>query len=113
MSELSRVLKPGGYLLITTHGENYASLLDQGAQAKFHDDQMVVFNEEDFHNPLTYGKCSAYHPENYVREKLAKTFEVVDFVKGEVMDAARRLIRQDAYLLRKALEAIGKVERNH
>ena len=107
MSELSRVLKPGGYLLITTHGENYAALLDQQAQAKFHHNQLVVFNEEDFNNPLTYGRCSAYHPEKYVREKLAKTFEVVDFVKGEVMDAARRLIRQDAYLLKKPL-AQGK-----
>ena len=108
MPELARVLKAGGYLLITTHGENYAALLDQQAQAKFRDNQMVVFNEEDFHDPLTYGRCSAYHPETYVREKLAKTFEVVDFVKGEVMDATRRLIRQDAYLLRKPLEVCAR-----
>jgi SAM-dependent methyltransferase len=110
MTELSRVVKAGGYLLITTHGENYALLLDQRAQARFQDNEMVVFNEEDFHNPLTYGKCSAYHPEKYVREKLAKTLDVVDFVKGEVMDAGHRLIRQDAYLLRKPLAGIGKVE---
>ena len=103
MAELLRVLKPGGYLLITTHGEKYAALLDQKEREKFESSELVVLNEEDFQDPLTYGRCSAYHPEVYVREKLAKALEVVDFVKGEIMDAARGLIRQDAYLLRKPL----------
>lgn len=110
MAELLRVLKPGGYLLITTHGEKYAALLDQKEREKFESSQLVVLNEEDFQNPLTYGRCSAYHPEAYVREKLAGTLEVVDFVKGEIMDAARGLIRQDAYLIRKPLPKGETVE---
>ena len=82
MRELSRVLRPGGYLVISTLP---LERLAEGQRTG----QMVVCNE----NEAGANACLAYHTSVYVKEKLAKGFEVVEFIKGGV--------GQDFYLLRK------------
>jgi SAM-dependent methyltransferase len=93
MSECLRVLRPGGYLLISTMGEYYLGLqrLSESEQQAFANDELVVLYERSAGTSL----CSAYHPPEYVRTKLAADFEAVGFrpaVEGG---------RHDIHLLRK------------
>jgi len=93
MIELRRVLRPGGYLLITTQGDQFFSKLDPGEQDRYRQGKIV----------MRYGGaggtnlCSVYHPETYVRGKLAGTFDwIVSSPRGAAGNG-----RQDMYLLRK------------
>ncbi|HEY8776013.1 MAG TPA: class I SAM-dependent methyltransferase [Gaiellaceae bacterium] len=93
MSECLRVLRPEGYLLISTMGEYYLGLqrLSESEQQAFASGELVVLYERSAGTSL----CSAYHPPEYVRTKLAADFETVGFrpaVEGG---------RHDIHLLRK------------
>ena len=76
MYELRRVIRPGGYLFITTHGRYYLSKLNPINQEIFRNDQLVVLHSESEGT----NQCASFHPEKYVRDKLADGFEVLDFV---------------------------------
>jgi SAM-dependent methyltransferase len=73
MAELSRVLRPGGLLLISTLGEYYASRnrLTPDERASFARGNLVVLYERSAGTSL----CSAYHPPEYVRRELARDFD--------------------------------------
>lgn len=91
--ELSRVLRPGGYLFITTHGEHYLPQLAAEEQERFrHGEIVVVGSRREGSND-----CATFHPESYVRSTLAEGLEVVDFVP----EGALGNPRQDVFLLRK------------
>ena len=95
INELSRILKPGGHLLISTHGLHYLDMLSQNEKEKFLAGQLVVRYEEMAGTNM----CGAYHPVKYVTEQLADRFEVIDFIpKG-----AKGNPYQDIFLLRKPL----------
>ncbi len=93
MEELSRILKPGGYLLITTHGERYMDVLTPSEAQAFAAGQLVV----RYDKVAGTNMCSVFHPQKYVREKLINGFEVVDFVPG----GAKGNLYQDIFLLQK------------
>jgi len=93
VEELKRIIRPGGYLLITTHGSHYLSELDADERRHFEDNKLVVRSWE----ASGTNRCATFHPEKYVREKLVDGFEVIDFIaKG-----ARGNPEQDLYLLQK------------
>jgi SAM-dependent methyltransferase len=97
MAELSRVLKPRGCLLITTQGAAYAEVyLDTAEERRFAANQLVVTGERRAGENI----CSAYHPFRQVQDVLAKDFDILEYVPGTVVDAGRRIIAQDTYLLR-------------
>ena len=93
MKESLRVLRPGGYLLITTLGEYYLSRnrLSDAEQRRFLDGEVVVLYEGSPGTSL----CSAYHPPEYVQRELAADFELVTF--RPAADEGRH----DIHLLRK------------
>ena len=76
MNELARVLKPGGYLLITLHGETRLHQLDPQEKERFRAGQLVVKRDV----AVGTNACGTYHPEQYVRDHLAKGFRLVDYV---------------------------------
>jgi SAM-dependent methyltransferase len=92
--ELRRVLRPGGHLLLSTHGGHYRDRLDAEEGARFDRGELVVRWESVAGTNL----CSAFHPEAYVRDALSEGFEVVDFQP----EGARGNPHQDLVLLRKA-----------
>ena len=96
MKELSRVVRPGGRLLITTHGANCRERLTAGERQAFDSGRLVVRHQEASGMNL----CAVYHPEAYVRERLSRGFTVEDFIPG----SHERGLQQDLYLLRKRLE---------
>jgi SAM-dependent methyltransferase len=93
INELSRVLKPGGHLFLSTHGEHYVPQLSPRDQQRFRSGQLVV------HRSRRAGSnaCAAFHPESYVRRELARDLDVIAFVP----EGALGNPWQDAYLLRK------------
>lgn len=76
MQEMYRVLEPRGSLLITTQGDYYLDRLYPDQRERFEAGELIVKNE----NVAGSNFCSAYHPENWVRAKLARGFVVVDFI---------------------------------
>jgi SAM-dependent methyltransferase len=91
--ELGRVVKPGGFLLLTVHGERYRARLTEAERARYDAGQLVVRWEEGAGSNL----CSAFHPSSYVKDRLASPFELVEFVP----EGATGNPHQDLYLLRR------------
>lgn len=93
INELSRVLKPGGFVYLTTHGEYYLSVLTAEERAQFQSGKLVIREQARSGSNL----CAVFHPPSYVRENLARNFEVADFIpsgaKGDSM--------HDVHLLKK------------
>jgi SAM-dependent methyltransferase len=98
IEELSRVVKPGGHLVISTHGEPYLHRLNDRERSQFASGHLVVKNNTKAPGSNT---CSAYHPPAYVRNVLARGLEVIDFIP----EGAKGNPRQDLYLLRKLSHA--------
>ena len=92
MHELWRVLAPGGYLLLSIHGAAYLDVLSEDERKDFQAGRLVVRD-----GPPGSNACAAYHPEQYVREVLARGFSLLDFV----VEGAIGNPRQDLLLLRK------------
>jgi SAM-dependent methyltransferase len=92
MQELERVLAPGGRLLVTTKGLSRADAMNDAERKRFDAGEVVVQNDRYAGRNL----CAAFHPERYVRERLAGDLDVVEFVPA---DGA--VLTQDATILRK------------
>lgn len=97
MSELSRVLKPGGYLLMTTHGECYLPHMSEEERTSFRSGRLVVREAGSAgSNPFFTA-----HPLEYVKTHLPPDLAMLGFVpetrrKGE---PPSRLCWQDGYVL--------------
>ena len=94
MQELARVLRPGGFLILTTHGESYLDELTPEEQREFHAARPVVRYEAD----AGTNRCGVYCSEQFVRERLATGFRVIDYVP----QGARGNPRQDLTLLQRS-----------
>jgi SAM-dependent methyltransferase len=91
--ELERVLRPGGLLLLTTHGGHYRDRLSRDERAAFDAGRLVVRWPEGAGSNL----CSAFHPPAYVKERLAERLDLVEHVP----EGAAGNPHQDLYLLRR------------
>lgn len=102
MTELRRVLKPGGLLLFTVKGPRFERKLTDAEQELFTRGRFVVHNSELSGN----NACSAFHPPNYVRQELLPTvgLEFVESVHEKppgTPNIASVLLWQDTYLARR------------
>jgi SAM-dependent methyltransferase len=93
MRELERLVRPGGFLLLTAHGERYRERLSPAEREAFDADRLVVRWPEGAGTNL----CSAFHPPAYVKERLAAHLDVLEFVP----EGATGNPHQDLYLLRR------------
>ena len=97
MSELSRVLKPGGHLLITTHGECFLPHMTAEEQKAFRSGRLVVREA----SLAGSNRFFTAHPFEYMKTHLPPNLSVVDFVpetrrKGQ---PPSRLCWQDGYVM--------------
>jgi SAM-dependent methyltransferase len=95
MDELVRVVRPGGFLLLTTHGERYLERLDEDERRRFRAGELVVRWGEVPGTNL----CTTFHPPSWVREHLLPHgFEELEHAP----EAATGNPHQDLFLLRRA-----------
>jgi len=93
MRELQRVLKPGGMLVISLHGDALLNKLTRAERAEYRAGRLVVRMSD---LPGT-NHCAAFHPPTFVRSILASDFEVLEMVP----EGATGNPPQDAWVLRK------------
>lgn len=85
------MLKPGGYLYFTVHGEKFYLLqLLADDQERFRCGELVVYGGDNEGSNI----CTAFHPEVYARQKMARDLNFVDYVP----EGATGNPRQDMYL---------------
>lgn len=95
INELSRVLKPGGYLWFTTHGENYVSSLTADELKQYRSGKLVI--REDRQSGSNF--CAVFHPVSYVHDRIAQNLDVIDFIPG----GKQSDLAHDIHLLRKPI----------
>lgn len=105
LSELSRVLKPGGHLLMTTHGESFLPYMSEEDRKTFRSGRLVVREQ----GPVGSNPFFAAHPPGYVKKHLPCDLAIVNFVpetrrRGE---PPSRLCWQDGYVLAKRMGSAG------
>ena len=105
MAELSRVLKPGGHLLMTTHGESFLPYMSEEDRKTFRSGRLVVREA----GPVGSNPFFAAHPPEYVKTHAPSDLAVVNFVpetrrRGE---PPSRLCWQDGYVLAKQMAPVG------
>ena len=92
-NELMRILKPGGMVILTLHGEAFKLQLSEEEQQKFDENQLIIKSHtKEGHR--TYG---AFHPTQFVHELIGK-HELVEHVKGNVTGGKPE---QDIWVIRK------------
>lgn len=93
MNELTRVLKPGGFLLITVHGDYYLHTMQKQDRERYNRGELVVYGGEVEGSNI----CTVHHPDAYVLGKLAAGLTFIDHVpKGALGNP-----HQNVYLFQK------------
>ncbi len=93
LGELARVLRPGGLLLLTTHGDAYLERLTADERRRFRSGELVVRWESVAGTNL----CTTFHPEAYVKTRLARGFDLLELLP----EGATGTPRQDLIVLRR------------
>ncbi len=94
MKELARIVKPGGFVVFTTHGESYLQRLNAAERQRFAAGDLVV--KDNLKAPGS-NACAAYHPPAYVRDHLIAGLDLIDHLP----EGAKGNPHQDLYLCRK------------
>ncbi len=94
--ELMRILKPGGILIITLHGEAFKIQLSDDEIKKFDQQELIIkANTKEGHR--TYG---AFHPTQFVHQLVGKHI-VAEHTKGNVVNGKPQ---QDTWVIQKREE---------
>lgn len=91
--ELHRVLKPGGVLVLSLHGDALSGKLTRAERADYRAGRLVVRGGE----LAGTNHCATFHPSAFVRNVLADGFEVLEHAR----EGAKGNPPQDAWVLRK------------
>jgi len=94
LAELNRIVKPEGYLIVTTHGEFYHDQISPQHRRQLEADGFLHFN-----NGLTEGLpdfyLTTFHGHDYIRRRWASHLEIINIESRAILG------RQDAVLCRK------------
>jgi SAM-dependent methyltransferase len=78
MRELVRVIEPGGRIIFSTHGDATRETMEPAVGERYDRGELAV----RFAGTPGSNLCSAFHPEEWVRNRLVPELEVLDLVKG-------------------------------
>ena len=90
--EFHRIIKPGGVLLITTHGMSHSSELTSAERRQLAAGRLVV------RDPGSEGsnRCATFNAEVYLRQMVAGLFDLIDFIPDGAVDS-----KQDQAIFRR------------
>lgn len=74
LDELTRVLRPGGHLLLTLHGEHYRPGLTDAERAAFDRGEVVVRHA----TVAGSNRCTTFHPLEHVRKRMQRGLALVE-----------------------------------
>jgi SAM-dependent methyltransferase len=106
LAELIRILRPGGFLLFTLHGERFIEDMDPAEAERFRRGEPVIVPRPTV--LAGTNSFASFHPPAYVKDRLLPTVavELVESVHQDPFSATwTPMIRQDAYLVRRRLSA--------
>lgn len=86
IKEITRILRPGGWLVLSTMPER---LLPEADQERFRNGELVVISAAD----AGTNACAAFHPYAYMKDVLAPEYDILEFIPEG--------LGQDFWLLRK------------
>ncbi|MGD0338177.1 MAG: class I SAM-dependent methyltransferase [Bacteroidota bacterium] len=92
-AEFHRVLRKGGYIYLTTHGESTFSKFTPAEKAVLEHEGILTLNQ----NIEGDNKCATYQTKKFLEDNLLSGFELVDYMPG----GKNANQKQDVYLLRK------------
>ena len=93
IAELHRVLKPGGILVLTAHGDHFRPMLTAGEGAAYDRGELAT-RAAGREGRKTF---TAFHPPAFVRGRLLAAFDVIEHLPGGV----GRDMLQDTWVARK------------
>jgi SAM-dependent methyltransferase len=93
-AELARIIRPGGLLLLTLHGDRYLGSLTATERSSYEQGRLVVRHASGAGTNL----CAAYHPAAFVRERFSEGFVLVEHTTAGFAGGAPE---QDLVVLRK------------
>ncbi|RYY66632.1 MAG: class I SAM-dependent methyltransferase, partial [Chitinophagaceae bacterium] len=82
LTELHRILRPGGLLLLTTHGAAFEQKLTAGERALFQKGSIVVHAvEKEGHRSY-----AAFQPKAFMETLFSRNWQVLNFAAGKIHD---------------------------
>jgi SAM-dependent methyltransferase len=88
MTELRRIVSPGGTLFVTVHGESRTSRLSPQHKDAFARGELVVVEPEV---PGT-NECAAYHPHRYLEDSFARDLGLVAHLPDAMLPMAQDIV---------------------
>jgi len=76
LDELARVLRPGGYLLLSLHGAHYRDGMSADERATFDRGNVVVRHAA----VAGTNHCTAFHPEAFVRDQMQRGLTLIEHI---------------------------------
>ena len=98
--ELHRILRPGGWLLISLHGRSASNQLSGDDLARLVSDGFLFKTSSKLNGLLPDWYHTAYHTQEYVEIALSSIFRIVAFLPGGFG-------LQDAVILERAMEEVS------
>jgi SAM-dependent methyltransferase len=99
MDELHRIVRPGGYLMVTVHGDSFIDRMKPDERPLYARGECVVRRSKFPGSNL----CAAFHPPSFVRNELARGWELIEHVP----EGAPANGGQDLVLLRKPMDGVA------
>ncbi len=93
LTEMHRVMRPEGILLVTLSGEGDLVRITKNEQDEFHSGKLIVIDPEFAGTNM----CGVYHPEQFVRANWSSLFNILRFIP----EGAKGSPKQDLYVLEK------------
>ena len=92
--ELIRILKPGGILLLTTHGKAFMEIMTENEKVRFEQGNLIVRDKaKEGHRVFT-----AFHPPAYMITLFSTHANIIKHTEGAKRDWG---ISQDVWILQK------------
>jgi 2-polyprenyl-3-methyl-5-hydroxy-6-metoxy-1,4-benzoquinol methylase len=93
LQEMKRILKPGGLIFLSVHGDHYRYMLTPEEERRFNQGEIVAHQVES----AGTNYCNVFHPRKYLIENFGRVLDVLAVVPCGALGNPH----QDAVLLQK------------